>query len=89
VPQPCVTSAAVEDNLLPGGFVRGRALTASPSLLMLDEPSLGLSPLLAKEIIAVVASLRDRGLAVLLVEQNARAALHIADHVYVLERPAI
>jgi branched-chain amino acid transport system ATP-binding protein len=76
-------------NTLSGGerqmLALGRALMTKPALLMLDEPSLGLSPMLAKEIISVVAGLRDQGLAVLLVEQNARAALGIADHAYVLE----
>lgn len=62
-----------------------RGLMSQPSLLMLDEPSLGLSPLLAKEMIGAVAALRERGIAVLLVEQNARAALDVADYAYVLE----
>ncbi len=63
----------------------GRALMARPALLMLDEPSLGLAPLIVREIFAVVAALRDRSGAVLLVEQNARAALRVADYGYVLE----
>ena len=63
----------------------GRALMAKPRLLMLDEPSLGLAPLVTREILATVAGLRDRGVSILLVEQNARAALAIADHAYVLE----
>jgi branched-chain amino acid transport system ATP-binding protein len=63
----------------------GRALMARPRLLMLDEPSLGLAPLVVREILRVVAELRARGVAVLLVEQNARAALRIADTGYVLE----
>jgi branched-chain amino acid transport system ATP-binding protein len=62
-----------------------RALMASPSLLMLDEPSLGLAPLIVRDIFRTVASLRDRGVAILLVEQNARAALAISDHALVLE----
>ena len=57
----------------------GRALMAKPRLLMLDEPSLGLAPLIVKEVLQVVASLRNHGVSVLLVEQNARAALKVAD----------
>ena len=67
----------------------GRALMASPKLLLLDEPSLGLAPLIVREVLQVVASLRDRGVSVLLVEQNARAALKVADRAYVLEMGAV
>ena len=63
----------------------GRALMSSPRLLMLDEPSLGLAPLIVQEILAIVRGLRDDGVAILLVEQNARAALESSDHGYVLE----
>ena len=63
----------------------GRALMSSPRLLMLDEPSLGLAPLIVAEILAIVRSLRDEGVSILLVEQNARAALESSDHGYVLE----
>lgn len=63
----------------------GRALMAKPRLLMLDEPSLGLAPLIVREVLQVVASLRNLGVSVLLVEQNARAALQVADRAYVLE----
>ncbi|MFT4099449.1 MAG: ABC transporter ATP-binding protein [Burkholderiaceae bacterium] len=63
----------------------GRALMSRPRLLMLDEPSLGLAPLIVREVLQIVASLRGQGVSVLLVEQNARAALRIADHAYVLE----
>ena len=63
----------------------GRALMAKPTLLMLDEPSLGLAPLIVSEIFRIVAELRQRGVSILLVEQNARAALQVADYAYVLE----
>ena len=63
----------------------GRALMSEPRLLMLDEPSLGLAPLIAQEIFEIICQLRDRGVAILLVEQNARAALKIADHGYIIE----
>ena len=63
----------------------GRALMAKPALLMLDEPSLGLAPLVVREIFHIISGLRDSGVAILLVEQNARAALQIADYGYVLE----
>ena len=67
----------------------GRALMARPRLLMLDEPSLGLAPLIVREVLQVVASLRRHGVSVLLVEQNARAALQVADRAYVLEMGAV
>ena len=63
----------------------GRALMARPRLLMLDEPSLGLAPRIVRDILHVVAGLRETGVSILLVEQNARAALQIADYGYVLE----
>ena len=63
----------------------GRAMMAGPKLLLLDEPSLGLAPLLVKEIFNIIATLRESGVAILLVEQNARAALQVADYGYVLE----
>ena len=63
----------------------GRALMAKPQLLMLDEPSLGLAPLIVKEIFHIIVRLKETGVAILLVEQNARAALQVADHAYVLE----
>ncbi|MDO8787211.1 MAG: ABC transporter ATP-binding protein [Sulfuritalea sp.] len=62
-----------------------RALMAKPKLLLLDEPSLGLAPLIVKEIFRVIADLKKRGVSILLVEQNARAALQVADYAYVLE----
>ncbi|MFY3311275.1 ABC transporter ATP-binding protein [Achromobacter ruhlandii] len=63
----------------------GRALMAKPALLMLDEPSLGLAPRIVREIFHIIARLRETGVAILLVEQNARAALQVADYGYVLE----
>lgn len=63
----------------------GRALMAKPRLLMLDEPSLGLAPRIVREIFHIIARLRETGVAILLVEQNARAALQVADYGYVLE----
>jgi branched-chain amino acid transport system ATP-binding protein len=67
----------------------GRALMARPRLLMLDEPSLGLAPLIVREIFHIIADLKKTGVAILLVEQNARAALQIADYGYVLETGSI
>jgi len=63
----------------------GRALMQNPSLLLLDEPSLGLSPKLQKEIFQMIARLRDEGIAILVVEQNAKKAMEIADRTYLLE----
>ena len=63
----------------------GRALMGRPSLLMLDEPSLGLAPLIVREIFSIIETLRQTGVTIVLVEQNARAALQVADHGYVLE----
>ena len=63
----------------------GRALMAKPRLLLLDEPSLGLAPIMVRKILRIVASLREVGVSILLVEQNARAALETADYGYVLE----
>ena len=62
-----------------------RALMASPRLLLLDEPSIGLAPNLVREILATLTRLRGEGLTVLLVEQDAHAALRIADRAYVME----
>jgi branched-chain amino acid transport system ATP-binding protein len=63
----------------------GRALMAEPRLLLLDEPSLGLAPRVAREIFRIINGLRERGVSILLIEQNARAALECADVGYVLE----
>jgi branched-chain amino acid transport system ATP-binding protein len=63
----------------------GRALMAKPRLLMLDEPSLGLAPLIVREIFGIIAALKATGVSILLVEQNAKAALQVADYGYVLE----
>jgi branched-chain amino acid transport system ATP-binding protein len=67
----------------------GRALMARPRLLLLDEPSLGLAPLIVRAIFRVLAELRARGLSILLVEQNVRAALQVSDYGYVLEMGAV
>ena len=63
----------------------GRALMSKPRLLMLDEPSLGLAPRIVADILNIVTDLRDAGVSILLVEQNARAALNVADRAYVME----
>ena len=64
----------------------GRALMSRPKLMMMDEPSMGLAPIVVREIFRVIRALHEGGVTILLVEQNARAALKIADYVYVLER---
>ena len=66
----------------------GRALMSGPKLLMLDEPSLGLAPLIVREIFRIIERLREQGVSILLIEQNARAALEVADRGYVLETGA-
>jgi branched-chain amino acid transport system ATP-binding protein len=63
----------------------GRALLSRPKLLMMDEPSLGLAPLIVKEIFRIIQEIHKQGVTILLIEQNANAALHIADIAYVLE----
>jgi branched-chain amino acid transport system ATP-binding protein len=70
-------------------LVLGRALMSRPKLLLLDEPSLGLAPLVVKSIFQIIARLRESGVAMLLVEQNARAALQVSDYAYVLETGSI
>lgn len=67
----------------------GRALMSKPDLLMLDEPSLGLAPLIVKEIFNIISGLRETGVATLLIEQNARAALHVSDYGYVIETGSV
>jgi branched-chain amino acid transport system ATP-binding protein len=82
-----------EAGTLSGGerqmLAMGRALMAKPTLLMLDEPSLGLAPLIVKEIFRIVVQLKGMGVSILLVEQNARAALQVADYGYVLENGSV
>jgi branched-chain amino acid transport system ATP-binding protein len=63
----------------------GRALMSRPKLMMMDEPSMGLSPLLVSEIFHIIREINDKGTTILLVEQNAKRALAIADRAYVLE----
>ncbi len=67
----------------------GRALMSAPRLLMLDEPSLGLAPLIVREVFRIIEQLRSQGTSILLIEQNARAALAVSDHGYVLETGAL
>jgi len=67
----------------------GRALMAKPRLLMMDEPSLGLAPLVVAEVFRVIAGVRNEGITVFLIEQNARAALEIADYAFVLETGSV
>lgn len=67
----------------------GRAMMMRPRLLMLDEPSMGLAPLLVNEVFRIIADIKAQGIPILLVEQNARKALQIADYAYVLERGKI
>lgn len=77
-------------GLLSGGeqqmLAVGRALMMEPKLLMLDEPSMGLAPLLVNEVFRLIEEIKQQGIPILLVEQNARKALHIADYVYVMDR---
>jgi branched-chain amino acid transport system ATP-binding protein len=80
-------------NTLSGGeqqmLAIGRALMANPQLLLLDEPSLGLSPMMVSEIGKIVRDINERGISVILVEQNARLALGVADDAYVLETGSV
>ncbi|GAB94455.1 branched-chain amino acid transport system ATP-binding protein [Kineosphaera limosa] len=79
--QPAGTFSGGEQQML----AMGRAMMSRPRLLLLDEPSMGLSPLMMKRIMSTVRTLRSQGTTILLVEQNAQAALSLADHGYVLE----
>jgi len=79
--QPAGTFSGGEQQML----AMGRAMMSRPKLLMLDEPSMGLSPLMMKRIMSTVQTLRSQGTTILLVEQNAQAALRLADRGYVLE----
>ncbi|SDE51933.1 ABC transporter ATP-binding protein [Auraticoccus monumenti] len=79
--QPAGTFSGGEQQML----AIGRALMSRPRMLMLDEPSMGLSPLMMKRIMSTIAELKSEGVTILLVEQNAHAALTLADHGYVLE----
>ena len=80
-------------GLLSGGeqqmLAMGRALMAEPQLLLLDEPSMGLAPLFIEEIFQIIRTLKAEGRTILLVEQNAQAALEVSDHAYVLETGTI
>jgi len=83
--QPAGTLSGGEQQML----AIGRALMARPRLLLLDEPSMGLAPLIVEKILEVLKVLRDKGLTILLVEQNAQAALQVADRGYVFETGSI
>ena len=85
VRQPAGTLSGGEQQML----AIGRALMARPKILLMDEPSLGLAPLLVKEIFGVIREIRARGTTIVLVEQNARMALAVADVGYVLETGSV
>ena len=79
--QPAGTMSGGEQQML----AVGREVMAGPKLLMLDEPSLGLAPLIIKDIFTIIQQIKDAGVNVLLIEQNAKAALEISDYAYVME----
>ena len=79
--QPAGTFSGGEQQML----AIGRAMMSRPKLLMLDEPSMGLSPLMMQKIMSTIVELKSEGVTILLVEQNAQAALSLADYGYVLE----
>ena len=79
--QPAGTLSGGEQQML----AVGRALMSRPKVLMMDEPSLGLAPLIVRDIFSIIRRVNEDGITVLLIEQNANAALHIADYGYVLE----
>ncbi|MDO4198451.1 MAG: ABC transporter ATP-binding protein [Erysipelotrichaceae bacterium] len=83
--QPAGTLSGGEQQML----ATARALMANPKIVLMDEPSMGLSPLLVKEIFSIIKDINSRGVTVLLVEQNAKMALEIADRAYVLENGKI
>ncbi len=83
--QPAGTLSGGEQQML----AIGRALMSKPKLLMLDEPSMGLAPLLVKEIFNIIKTVKEEGMTILLVEQNANMALSIADYTYILETGTI
>jgi len=83
--QQAITLSGGEQQML----AMGRGLMASPELMLLDEPSLGLSPILTGEIFDVIRKLHENGLTILLVEQNAKRALELSDRTYVLENGSI
>ncbi len=83
--QPAGTLSGGEQQML----AVGRALMSRPKVLMMDEPSLGLAPLIVRDIFSIIRRVNEDGITVLLIEQNANAALHIADYGYVLETGTI
>ena len=83
--QPAGTLSGGEQQML----AVGRALMARPTLIMMDEPSLGLAPIVVQEIFNIIKKINARGTTVLLVEQNANMALRIADYAYVIENGRI
>jgi len=92
IPQLAVLKGRVAGYLSGGEqqmLVIGRALMARPSIVLIDEPSLGLAPIIIEEVFSILRRLRESGITLLIVEQNARAALDLADHAYVMENGRI